>query len=142
MAEKIYFVRETQFGYTVEGPNGHKWQSTREDGWQRTVAMAKALERAYLEGQKSISGNMDLLVTFELIKTLGEDTDTSLEDLRSRIRLIRTKAEKVVAGLEEARTANLRDKAYRPGDSTDSSEERTDANGPQSRTRPPRAGRV
>ena len=115
MAEKIYFVRETQFGYTIEGPNGHKWQSTREDGWQRTVAFAKALERAFLEGQKSITSDVDLSVAFELIKTLGEDTETSPDDLKARVRLITSKAAKVAFNLETARAANGREKSYRNG---------------------------
>ena len=115
MAEKIYFVRETQYGYTIEGPNGHKWQTTTEDGWQRTVAFAKGLERAFLEGQRSVTGNMDLMITFELIKTLGEDTEAlSLEDLKARIRLISSRANKAVETLEAARVSNMRERAFRP----------------------------
>jgi hypothetical protein len=112
-AEKIYFVRETQFGYTIEGPNGHKWQATPEDGWQRAVAFAKALERAFLEGQKSITTDMDLMVAFELIKTLGEDENLSTEDLQSRIRIISRKADKAAAKLEAARQSNTRERTFR-----------------------------
>jgi len=115
MPQKLYLVKETAFGFTIEGPNGHKWQSTTEDGWQRAVAFAKALERAYLEGQKSITSDMDLLVTFELIKTLGEDADTSsLDDLKARVRMILAKAVKVSDRLEEARAANISDRVARP----------------------------
>jgi hypothetical protein len=127
MAEKIYFVRETQFGYTIEGPNGHKWQSTAEDGWQRTVAFAKALERAFLEGQKSVTGDMDLMITFELIKTLGEDTMTSsLEDLQARLRLISSRAKAVVAKLEATRASNTRERPYRGDDNESTKTNPTD----------------
>src|SRR5690348_13738306 len=112
--EKLYLVKETQFGFTVEGPNGHKWQATPEDGWTRAVAFAKALERAYLEGQKSVTSDMDLLVTFELIKTLGEDADAvSADDLKARLRMILSKSSKVAQRLEEARAANISDKVAR-----------------------------
>lgn len=115
MAEKLYLVKETQFGFTIEGPNNHKWQATTEDGWTRAVAFAKALERAYLEGQKSVTSDLDLMVTFELIKTLGEDADTaSPEDLKARVRMILAKASKVSERLEAARAANVADRPARP----------------------------
>ena len=111
MAEKLYLVKETQFGFTVEGPNNHKWQATTEDGWTRAVAFAKALERAYLEGQKSVTSDMDLMVTFELIKSLGEDAETvSIDDLKARVRMILAKATKVSQRLEEARADNISDR--------------------------------
>lgn len=115
MADKLYLVKETQFGFTVEGPHGHKWQATPEDGWTRAVAFAKALERAYLEGQQSVTTDMDLMITFELIKTLGEDAQTaSLDDLRARVRLILGRVDKVVQKLEEARADNVADRIARP----------------------------
>lgn len=121
--EKLYLVRETQFGYTIEGPNGHKWQATPEDGWQRTVAFAKALERAFLEGQKSITSDVDVLVTFELIRTLSEDTDVDVAELRARLKLITGKASKVLEKIEAAQAANVREKVYRPGEDDDSGKE-------------------
>lgn len=115
MTEKLYLVRETQFGFTVEGPNNHKWQATTEDGWTRAVAFAKALERAYLEGQKSVTADMDLMVTLELIKALGEDTeDASADDMKARVRMIVSKASKVVQRLDSARADNVADRIAKP----------------------------
>jgi len=134
--DKLYFVRETQFGYTIEGPNGHKWQATTEDGWQRAVAMAKALERAYLEGQKALTSDVDLLVTFELIRTLSDDTDVDATELKSRLKLITSKAAKVMAKIEEAQADNIRENIYRPGD-----ERNNDAGGKEAGTNRPRRTR-
>ena len=115
MADKIYFVRETQYGYTTEGPNGHKLQSTLDDGWQRTVAFAKALERAFLEGQKSFSGATDVAVALELLKSLREDLDTAtIEDLRARVRLVASRADALAKRLQTMRHTNAQDKIFRP----------------------------
>lgn len=113
--EKLYLVRETQFGFTVEGPNGHKWQATTEDGWTRTVAFAKALERAFLEGQKSITQDMDIMMLLALIETLGEESQgLSPEDLKARYRLVMSRAQKLSDKFDAARQANVGEDIYRP----------------------------
>jgi hypothetical protein len=115
MTEKTYVVRETQFGYTTEGPNGHKWQTTPEDGWQRTVAFAKALERAFLEGQKSFSSDMDIAVALELLRSLREDLDSAtLADLRARVRLVASRADVLSKRLEAMRHSNGQDRIFQP----------------------------
>ena len=112
---KLYMVRETQFGYTIDGPNGHKWQAAAADGWTKAVATAKAFQRAYLEGQKSITTTTDILVMIELIKSLSEETSTlSIKDVQARLRTVQVKTEKVSLLLEQARTGNTLDRVARP----------------------------
>lgn len=62
---RIYYVKETEYGTVIDGPNGHRWVCKPEDGENRIKGFAKALERAYSEGLKSLASDPDLSALIE-----------------------------------------------------------------------------
>jgi hypothetical protein len=58
---RIYHVNQTQWGYQVDGPNGHRWICPNGESETRAMAFAKALERAYAEGAKAMVEDAGLL---------------------------------------------------------------------------------
>lgn len=89
---RVYFVKENEYGTCIDGPNGHRWVCKPEDGFSRATGFAKALERAYLEGQKSITQDLDLAVVLEMLEDLGTVGD--ITEFQARVdKLIRRSAD-------------------------------------------------
>lgn len=55
---RAYQVAENEFGLIIEGPNAHRWVCKPDEGRGRATGFAKALDRAYLEGQLSITAEL------------------------------------------------------------------------------------
>src|SRR5581483_12474393 len=95
---RAYFVKENGYGgYDIIGPNQQKWVCKPEDGRSRATGFAKHLERAYLEGQKSITLDVDLAVAFELLGKMNAEGTVLDENLYSILERAKRKLRKIRA---------------------------------------------
>ena len=72
---RIYEVVETQWGFDIVGPNNHRWVCSGTENRSRVTAMAKALDRAYVEGTAEITSNQELIRLLTSLSLIEERPD-------------------------------------------------------------------
>ncbi len=117
---RVYFVKETEYGLEVGGPNGHKWVCKSDDTWSRATGFAKALERAYLEGQKSITLDVELAIALDSLAELGNNLQTMNADaLRAKVQSLAAKTSKVKHKMDSIRALNQKHESAPTGEEGD-----------------------
>jgi hypothetical protein len=102
---RIYDVQETQWGFNVVGPSGHTWVCSPTDNRARATAIARALERAYVEGQKEVTQDKDLLFLLTVLGLVGDPPEAG--DME-RVALLRTKAQVILRKIERLKFIALK----------------------------------
>ena len=107
---RIYDIKETQWGFDVVGPNGHRWVCPNGETRLKAIATARAFERAFFEGTKSVSDDADLIA---ILTALASMSETPTEADVSRIALLKAPATKLLRKIERMRyivQSRLKDK--------------------------------
>ncbi len=100
---RAYNVKETQWGFCIDGPHGHKWVCKEGDTRSRANTFAKALDRAYLEGQRATAKDVGVLGLLRLMEQFVEEAPgldpaeaaTRLESIAERSRGLKAKLERL-----------------------------------------------
>lgn len=112
---RVYFVAQTDYGIEVQGPNGHRWTCKADEGRSRAVGFAKALERAYLEGQKSITMDAEIAVGIEALDELVQYApDLSSEAILRKLASLAGRTDKARKKLASIRFLNHNLQAHQP----------------------------
>lgn len=100
---RAYKIKETQWGTAIDGPNGHRWMCKPDDAPARITALAKALDRAYLEGQVALVHDEDIrqaLLALETVGTVGRSPD-QVQDVVDRFAREIQRANRKLANISE-----------------------------------------
>ena len=104
---RIYEVVKTQWGFDIVGPNNHRWVCGETENRSRVTAMAKALDRAYVEGAAGMTSNPELL---HILNSLSRIEDRPDPDM---VAALRRKATNVLREVERLNSAAAKTKKDR-----------------------------